>query len=326
MRNNPAHYTHLVPESDDDFFELPQEEKSLRLVRMITLGMRERIRRLLDLGADPDGQLPPFDDEGNAEERLEEYLAKVPEECRDPEIRMGVIEGTHWWNYFRRDFTRISTPGLNPLFRATEVGALDILDDLLAHGADLYRRDEFLMTAMYSVGSAETVRYLKEKGLHIEARDRSGNTPLHYLASIGSEGLSGVKALIENGADLNAKDSGGVTVFLRAVGSFFPCLETIEALVAAGVDPHQTAYGGTWNAFHFAVEGDDTVEVFEYLAKLGVDINHYGPHPHGGPIKVTPLMVAQRDGSELEVEALIRLGAKDLSEADTSTPPSPTQE
>ena len=46
----------------------------------------------------------------------------------------------------------------------------------------------------------DTVNYLIEKGVDVNAKDKNGSTPLHYAAKMAN--LKVVKLLIEHGADI----------------------------------------------------------------------------------------------------------------------------
>ena len=60
-----------------------------------------------------------------------------------------------------------------------------------------------------------------------------GNTPLHFAAFLGC-GVGIVNALLDAGADIEARDLGGETPLRFAVESGNP--ETVKALLNAGAD------------------------------------------------------------------------------------------
>ena len=65
---------------------------------------------------------------------------------------------------------------------------------------------------------AEALRYIQE-GSDVNAKDSSGYTPLHWAADMGAEEGDRAKiaeALIAAGADINAKDLDGYTPLATA--------------------------------------------------------------------------------------------------------------
>jgi ankyrin repeat protein len=61
----------------------------------------------------------------------------------------------------------------------------------------------------------ESVKLLIEEGANVNARDYSGQTPLHFAAVYGR--MASTELLIENGANVNAKDHNGDTPLAIAV-------------------------------------------------------------------------------------------------------------
>jgi ankyrin repeat protein len=92
----------------------------------------------------------------------------------------------------------------------------------LAAGAKPDVRDTQGLTALHHAGKCHKaepeVRALIEAGADVNARDALGRTPLMLLAdaAVVYENMPAVQALIEAGADVNARDQGGMTVLAHA--------------------------------------------------------------------------------------------------------------
>ena len=67
--------------------------------------------------------------------------------------------------------------------------------------------EELIDAARY--GDLETVKLLIENGADIDAKDKDGYTVLMYASNNGN--LEIIKYLVENGADINIKDKNGDT-------------------------------------------------------------------------------------------------------------------
>ena len=65
-------------------------------------------------------------------------------------------------------------------------------------------------------GKLDCVKALIEAGADLNAKENDGSTALHWAADNGK--LDCVKALIEAGADLNAKENDGWTALHWAAG------------------------------------------------------------------------------------------------------------
>ena len=83
---------------------------------------------------------------------------------------------------------------------------------------------------------------LLEAGADIDARDESGATPLHMAAALNPN-PSVIAALLEAGADINASSEDGATPLHWAV-FMNPNLAVIAALLEAGADINARSEGG----------------------------------------------------------------------------------
>lgn len=145
--------------------------------------------------------------------------------------------------------------------------------DLLSSGADPDKTDRRGDTALhYAVGrdsklSAEVVEALVEGGADGNARGSSGETPLQLFVREGSNDGRIVDALIEGGADVNVKNRDGESPLHTAIryGGISENNRVVEALLSAGADPCiKDAWG--YIPYNIAREGG---EVHTMLANAG---------------------------------------------------------
>jgi len=111
---------------------------------------------------------------------------------------------------------------------------------------------------------ASTVRALVERGANVNAKGNSGGTPLHS-AAMGARDDSAqvVSLLISNGADVNARTVAGVTPLHIACGKCKK--DIIEALICGGADVHaKDDFGRTLS--DYARKGN----CYDMAASLGV--------------------------------------------------------
>lgn len=136
--------------------------------------------------------------------------------------------------------------GTTATLKASRAGAFDVVKFLVDRGASVATRSNNGRTPLHAAveqGDAEIVRFLIEKGADIEARSAEpdydwdddweekedeyrrwghkiatriiADAPLHIAAKKGR--LAAAKVLLENGADLEARNGRGETPFLLAV-------------------------------------------------------------------------------------------------------------
>ena len=122
---------------------------------------------------------------------------------------------------------------------------LELMDWLIAQGADVNVRDEYECTPLHyhtQVNNIKKVALLLEKGADIEAQDRYKKTPLlfaEYHAEVA-------ELLLEKGANINVKDDMGHNVIERTLitarGGYLPkALKAIKIYLNAGLKPTKYA-------------------------------------------------------------------------------------
>ena len=86
--------------------------------------------------------------------------------------------------------------------------------ELIELGADVNARDRSGYTPLMWAGSTAATKALLDAGAHVDARDRQGHTPLMWVISksgVPADAAAIATALIEAGADLDLKDREGKT-------------------------------------------------------------------------------------------------------------------
>ena len=135
----------------------------------------------------------------------------------------------------------------SPLFTTSQYANPAVMQLLVKRGASLSARDSHGLTPLHAVGEyqafprwskdagtvaldtciARCVHVLVRAGAAVEARDPLGRTPLHVAAMHGDIPMA--EALIADGADIHAKDVGGMTPKDLASS-----VEMLELLTKAG--------------------------------------------------------------------------------------------
>ncbi len=163
---------------------------------------------------------------------------------------------------------------------ACGVDRFDVLDALLAAGADLERVDRYGKTRLASAAFGhhdDAVGFLLARGAHALALDSEGGTHLHSICWQGEyedpETNSAcdriIRALVDAGVDPNATNSHGSTPMHEAAGGDWGNQTAIRTLLELGADVGSIDDGGNTPLVFAAYNGE--VECIRLLLAAGAD-------------------------------------------------------
>ena len=183
---------------------------------------------------------------------------------------------------------------------ASAEGHLDVVEELLKHGADLNASSEELGTALQAAcagGHALVAKTLVGKGADVNQVSGFSGTALEAAAHRGKTEI--VELLLQSGSDVNLFAGRYGTALIAA--SYRGRVGIVQLLLKSGADVNiqGTRYG---NALKAASE-EGHLKVVKILLEAGADISVVGAE-YG-----TALQSASRGGSEAVVRVLLDAGA-----------------
>ena len=167
-------------------------------------------------------------------------LAKLPRELLH---YIGLIAS---WEEQREDRTEEDSTESTPLQQAASRGQHDIVEFLIAHGADVHQRDSDGMTALHHAatdGNPMIVQSLLKHGAHVNQLTRDDQSSLQIAISRGNHACA--RILIEHHANVNQQAADGSILLHEAAGRAYNSfgshgsieeLDIIRLLVARGAD------------------------------------------------------------------------------------------
>lgn len=163
---------------------------------------------------------------------------------------------------------RVGDDGWSPLHLAAVLNESEALRLMISKGGNPNDVDFDRQTPLHAAVNATIASQLTNAGAQVDARDRSGFTPLHVAAADGYADI--VELLLALGADVDARDTNGRTPLHEAsTGGHFDVAEKLFAC-GAHVDPRDEAMG--WTPLHLATQ-HEYVHVMSLLISKGADVN-----------------------------------------------------
>ena len=283
----------------------------------------EVIGLLLEYGADPNPPIDPDTWRRSLSPLNYSLLGNRRHKSEIVEILLqyGADPNARAWGYEQE--------GSTVLHIAAGVADIQMLEMFLSYEADFHARSKpegyysglaegtVLHVAARKNPSPESIEFLIERGIDVNAVTRREITPLH-LASIYNANPDVVQVLLENGGDPNARSIDGGTPLLWAIWGYpcedaLHCQQVVGLLLGSGSDVNgRDDWGDT--PLHESILYKRDVKVIQKLLDHGADVtvehNRWAGGSSHPSAPLTPLHLAAYVGSPTEViELLIDRGA-----------------
>ncbi|PFX21723.1 uncharacterized protein LOC111335134 isoform X2 [Stylophora pistillata] len=191
---------------------------------------------------------------------------------------------------------------------AARRGDVSEIESLLSRGLCVDSRNISKQTPlMYAAvhGKVEAVQCLISKGADPDSRDNRGRNSLHCASYGGGVGV--IELLVSHLTDNEPRGTSGETPLM--IAAKMGQVKAVQYLISKGADPASSDYSG-WNSLHWA-SNRGQVDVIELLVSHMTDVE-----PRGD-LGETPVMVAARMGQVMAVQYLISKGADPASTDDS---------
>lgn len=208
-----------------------------------------------------------------------------------------------------------------------------VITAMVQAGAEVNARDGSGNTPLHEAawnGAVGVVRALLEAGAQVNARPRrfsaytgAESTPLHYATRNPDPEVTA--ALLEAGADVSARGRDGETPLHHAARNRNPAL--VQLLLDAGAEVNAPGSDGL-TPLHSAAAGNSNPAVLAVLLEAGADVHARGAygHIHAPAGRVTPLHNAAYWNSNPEIVTMLVAAGADPDGGDLSGSPLLAQE
>nr|XP_022296066.1 uncharacterized protein LOC111105900 isoform X2 [Crassostrea virginica] len=193
-----------------------------------------------------------------------------------------------------------------PIHTASKASHVDVVDLLIKGSADCNQSDGYGRTPIYAAsvsGHVDVVNLLIKCGADCNQSDKWGSTPLHEASAAGHVDV--VDLLIKCGADCNQRDEHSRTPIYAA--SKAGHVDVVNLLFKGGAHCNQNDKFGSTPLYEASKAGH--VDVVDLLIKCGADCNQREEYGR------TPIYAASAGGHVDVVNFLIKCGA-DCNQSD----------
>lgn len=204
------------------------------------------------------------------------------------------------------------TDGNTPLIGAcwgspANIPQVAVANYLIDKGANINARNKSGGSPLYFAHkSYDLTQRLIEKGADVNVRAYGGLTPLHQAASLGN--LKVAKLLIHNGADLNSRGMQGTVLHTLLIRER-PDQEMAKLLIENGARLQEFSFRNT--ELHLAAM-KGLADLVPILVKYGAEVNAVNEYNH------TPIYYAAKHGHRRAADALVAAGADKSAVVDTN--------
>lgn len=197
--------------------------------------------------------------------------------------------------------------GSTPLIVASASGLDDIVEYLLDAGADVNAHDALGWTALhYACAYAKhstCMLLLKQPSVDAAPKNKGGGTPLILAAH--SNAFEVAQELIAMGANVNEKNSLGLSALLMAVDACHPAMSKLLVECGSDIQDHENIFGLTPL---FVASQAGNYEIAEFLLEQCTD-KKTDMLNRRNRLGLTPLMASAANGHLDLVELLLKHGA-----------------
>jgi len=158
-----------------------------------------------------------------------------------------------------------------PLHIAAYLGHKDIVEILIANGADVRLEDKDGRCPLHCAvchDHKQVAEVLITDKADVNAKDKNSRTALHFAASGGKHEI--VELLITKGAEVNVKNKAGQTPLHFAV--YNGHVEVVKVLVGKGADANSKTKSG-WTPLRMAMQGGHGT-IADFLRKHGAKVGY----------------------------------------------------
>ena len=173
--------------------------------------------------------------------------------------------------------------GVTPLAYAAGFGHMEVLEFLVARGANVNTRDPRGLSALHLTvytGQTQALRFLLDKGADVKAPGPSGMRPLHWNATSMRKDPEIARLLIQRKAEVDARDDYGNTALILAARE--GANNVARLLVESGADVNAANPLTGDGPLDVALQEGRT-EIADYLRGKGAKPRATAPAPVRGP-------------------------------------------